>query len=607
MGVPLNSIHGDHLFALLPEIYRERDTSAETAHKDHLRGYLNAHGVLLDRLRGTLEQLYADHFPDVPEEGRVCQAWVIPYLADLVGAVIVSPFANGQREEVANAVRWNKAKGTLRAAAEIAEAVTQTEAELQEGYACLARFAVAGEPILPAAAYGEPQHPIDALAANPDQTTPWLSVNPQTAALHPGQPAATMDFRMGSRAVRAPRGSDGSRESRFGHYPGTWPPQDNAPAAPETVPVPWRQANPHGPPCFPGSYEDVSARTADMRTPDAAARNGRFHPQRLLFYLPPPAGFFPLDPLPMTLTPPPVWDAAGISPDGRLQRLVAADNSVSIVNKTGKSIWITGGAAQVSANPLPPAAIPLPAIWPPDNLSPDGKLRRTILPDNGIEIENITAESVHIAGAVSISDGRRHRFVKLIFDDKIAIGWGALELDRCAVKTLEYVEQAGKTADDRSLDARSCLFDTIAGAGGMAKLEYCTVLSSWGAAAKPLASDCIFPAGFKAASAICLRYSSVDDDALPGQKRHKTNTSSRPIFLSAKFGETGAGVLAQNCSAALLEGAEDGGEMGVFHDWRFAAQTRALKLKLSDFLPMGMQPVTIWDARLRCVPPHLKP
>ncbi len=606
MGVPLNSIHGDHLFALLPEIYRERDASAETAHKDHLRGYLNAHGVLLDRLRGTLEQLYADHFPDVPEEGRVCQAWIIPYLADLVGAVIVSPFANGQREEVANAVRWNKAKGTLRAAAEIAEAVTQTEAELQEGYARLARFAAPGEPILPAAAYGEPQHPIDALAANPDQTTPWLSVNPQSAALHPGQPAATIDFRMCSRAVRAQRGSDGSRESRFGHFPGTWPPQDNAPAAPETVPVPWRQANPHGPPCFPGSYEDVSARTADMRTPDAAARNGRYHPLRLLLHLPPPSGFFPFDPLPITLTPPPVWDVDGISPDGRLQRIVAADNSVTIVNITGKSIWIDGGAAQVSANPLPPAPVPLPAVWDADGLSPDGKLRRSILPDNTVEIENITAESIHIAGPVSISDGGRHRFVKLIFADKIAIGWGALELDRCAVKTLEYVEQAGKTADDRSVNARSCLFDTIAGAGGMAKLEYCTVLSSWSAAAKALASDCVFPADFAASSAICLRYSGVAAATLANLQQTATNTSSRPIFLSAKFGETGAGVLAQNCSAALLEGAEDGGEMGVFHDWRFAAQTRALKLKLSDFLPMGMQPVTVWDARLRCVPPHLK-
>ena len=244
MGAQPSSIHGENLFALLPEVYRERDTAAQTAHREHLRGYLNAHGVLLDRLRATLEQLYADHFPDVPEAGRVCQAWVVPYLADLAGATIVSPFTNGQREEVANAVRWNKAKGTLRAAAEIAEAVTQTEAELQEGYARLARFAVGGEPILPATAYGEAQHPIDTLAANPDQTVSWLSINPQLAALHPGQPAATVDFRMASRSVLALPGSDGSRQSRFGHYPGTWPPQDNAPAIAETAPVAWRQANP---------------------------------------------------------------------------------------------------------------------------------------------------------------------------------------------------------------------------------------------------------------------------------------------------------------------------------------------------------------------------
>jgi hypothetical protein len=607
MGVPLSSIHGDHLFALLPEVYRERDASVEAPQKDHLRLYLNAHGVLLDRLRGTLEQLYADHFPDVPPEGRVCQAWVIPYLADLVGAVIVSPFANGQRDEVANAVRWNKAKGTMGAAAEIAEAVTQTEAELQEGFARLARFAAPGEPILPAAAFGEPQHPVDVIAANPDQTASWLSVNPQTAARHPGQPAVTIDFRLCSRAVRAQRGSDGSHESRFGHYPGTWPPQDNAPAIPGTAAVAWRQANPHGSPCFPGSYEDVSLRTADMRTPDAAARAGRFHPKRLLFHLPPPAGFFPLDPLPMAMPGPAEWDAAGMSPNGKLQRRVAADSSVTIANLTGKSIRLTGDLTLVAENPLPPEAVPLPTVWDGDNLSADKKLRRAVLPDGGVEIENITAESLHISGEIKIDDGKRHRFVKIIFTGKIAVGWGMADLDRCAVKTLEYVEQTGKTASDRRVEARSCLLDTVSGAGGSAVLEYCTVLSSWSSAAKALASDCIFPADFAAASAICLRYSSVAAAALSNLQQQKTNNSSRPVFLSAKFGETGAGVLAQNCSAALLEGAEDGGEMGVFHDWRFAAQTRALTLKLTDFLPMGMQPVAIWDERLRCVPPHLKP
>src|SRR5258705_13294665 len=117
------STHGKHLFDLLPEIYRQRDRAQQSGRTDHLRSYLDSHGVILDRVRCTLEQLYADHFPDVPEQGRVCQAWIIPYLADLVGASPVSPFAEGQRDEVANAIRWSKRKGTLVAVEEIIETI----------------------------------------------------------------------------------------------------------------------------------------------------------------------------------------------------------------------------------------------------------------------------------------------------------------------------------------------------------------------------------------------------------------------------------------------------------------------------------------------------
>ena len=73
-------------------------------------------------------------FPISPRRAASAQSWIIPYLADLVGAAPVSPFADGQRDEVANAIRWSKRKGTLVAVEEIIETIALSEAELQEGW-----------------------------------------------------------------------------------------------------------------------------------------------------------------------------------------------------------------------------------------------------------------------------------------------------------------------------------------------------------------------------------------------------------------------------------------------------------------------------------------
>ena len=57
---------------------------------------------------------------------------------------------------------------------------------------------------------------------------------------------------------------------------------------------------------------------------------------------------------------------------------------------------------------------------------------------------------------------------------------------------------------------------------------------------------------------------------------------------------------------SLRFGAEDGGELGAFHAFRYAAQIESLKLKLQDVLPVGITPVIIRDPSLGCRPPKLK-
>jgi len=245
------SIIGRQLYdSFLPRLYRVEDDG-------DLARILDSAGVLLDLVRATLDQRLADCFPDTPFAGRVCQDWILPYLGRLFDARLLSPFPEGRRAEVANAVAWRQRKGTRPCIELIAEAVGQHEVEVGEGWQRMARTPRVAFPLLPESAFGE------TLTHNP--------ASPIDMARHPGLPVVTPDFRLPSRAVLTVSGHPAARVRRNG-----------------TI---WRQANPNGAPCFPDSHEDTSPRTPDFRTP--TWREGYHHPRRVQVYYPPPVGFFP--------------------------------------------------------------------------------------------------------------------------------------------------------------------------------------------------------------------------------------------------------------------------------------------------------------------------
>jgi len=532
----------EQLYDLLPSIYRERDHQTDPV-DPHLRRYLDSHGVLLDRVRGTLEQLYADHFPDLPAGGPACQDWIIPYLAELVGANPVSPFPNAQRQEVANQVRWTKRKGTLTAVEEIVEAVTQAEGELQEGWTRVARTPSIGAPLLSARIFGEPdRHPVDVIYQDGPADHPLTSVNPQTAARHPGLSVATIDLRRPSRAVRGEPGAPGVKESRFDGLRYIWPRDEDAAAYRPSVLVAWRQRFRHGVPCFLGSYEDLSPRTADLRTPDEAGRVGRYHHKRLIVYLPPPYGLCPPDPETVTL--PGDWAANPIATDGSLEFGIDAE---------GRQI-----------------------------------------------LRNITAGSVVIEDDIVIDTEGIVRIERLRIDGTVTVRGGRLEVYRSAIRTVDIQPEAGATVE---IDARDSLFGSIIGRACKVLLEYCTVLDSFQADAELWASEAILPDDLTVAALRCARYSRLPREFPTTRQNSTRNSHAKPLYLETEFCEPGCGVLRTDCDPTLLRGAEDGGEMGAYHAWRHHALREALMRKLNDFMPIGIDPVIVWDERLLCAPP----
>ncbi len=486
---------GKQLYGILPEVYRTRD-SAEAGGEGDLARYLDTCGELLDRIRATLDQRLADSFPDNPPEGLSCQSWLIPYFAQLLDVRLVSPDEKGRRDEVANAVAWRQRKGTLTAIEQIAEAVGQMEVEIQEGWRLTAVTPRIGMPRLPAGALGE-----EPLFDDFRQHALW-------AARHPDLPTSTVDFRYPARAmeVAVPAGEFPSNPAaKLTTFAGT--------------PVWWRQVNPHGAPCFPGSFDDVSRRTVDLRTPDW--RQGHIHPKRVILHAPPPLGFFE------------------------------------------------------------------PGLFP-----------------------------VH-SGDMLLDEKKEHLLEDIVIDGTLTVSAGTVKMRRCAVRALEVTLPAGDI-DEPVVDARECLFDKVA-VPGLARFEYCTILGKC-ECGRIQASDCLFAGQLNLNSGLlkhphCIRFSRIPPGVLATALLTHRNTTGRPVFYAfefdeggavvrrtARFGEPGCGVLHPATPEAVRFGAEDGGEMGAHHGWRYSLLMAAVLDKLKEFLPVGMEAVIVPDLRLHRAP-----
>mgnify|MGYP001103409534 CR=1 FL=1 len=506
---------GKRLYELLPAVYRERDNSSRSEgrgddrYDGDLGRYLAGFGVLLDRTYRTLEQRFADAFPDTPEEGRPPQDWVLPYLAQLLDARLVSPHAAGRRAEIANAVAWRQRKGTVAVIEDVAEKVGQLEVEVQEGWRRVARTARIGFPLLSAHSLGYAHDP------DPD--------NPSQAAKHPGLPTATVDLRCPSTALEAEPGSPGARTTRF-----------------EGVSQTWRQGSYHGVPCYPGSFDDVSPRTVDLRSPDW--RVGHHHPRRVLLYTPPPAGFFP--PSAVTIQ----WSNRHDHPE--LFEEFVSDDGVRVFRNRSHG----------SADFVP----------------------------------------LKIRGVIELNEAQTFRFEGLHLDNHLEVDNGRVEAVDCALRSLHIHTIDTETP---TLTAQGCLFKSLQNARGLSRMVFCTVLQQTLSEVIE-ASDCVFlgrvrrhheplvpPLG-------CLRYSRIEPWQPVDSLATFSLTRKQPVFFSLKFGQRGCGVLHPAAPEALRFGAEDGGELGAYHDWFYTLQEAAVLEKLKDFLPLGMEAVLIPDAHL---------
>ena len=277
MANPLLSRAGLLLYRQLPEEYRYRDTDPGPGELGDLEAYLHGHGALLDLMRNTLEQLYADGFAEPVDAGgptpvtRQIQPWLLPYLAELVGADLKAPDPEARTRELARSVGWYKAKGTVGAIDSIADVVANAEAYIVEGWQ---RTLIT------------PRQALTPFTMDPADVGDGDPMGP------PAMPLGTVDIRRFNRAVLDPAGGNSlmtlclpRRDARGGPLPI----RDALGLC--ISPLFWRQSARTGAPCFPGAFDDSALRTPDLRDSARAADVGP-NPRRILAYVQPPYGFF---------------------------------------------------------------------------------------------------------------------------------------------------------------------------------------------------------------------------------------------------------------------------------------------------------------------------
>jgi hypothetical protein len=417
MSYPFESRLGEQLYRLLPEVYRQkpesyRQTPGKLAgqargesRNDDLAKYLDAHGHLLDLIHATLKQQLRDIFPESSQD------WLLPYFAELLAANIVSPDAKGKHAEIAHAISWRQRKGTLRCAEEIAEAVGEVEVEIQEGWQRVAMTPRIGTVLMPSSARDSTLHLDMTLTAE--------------AILHPDLPAVMVDMRRISRAVAASAANPAARVARFGGVKQTW-----------------RQADHHGVPCFAGSFDDVSRRTVDMRTPTSI--RGHFHHKRLLAYTPPPVGFFSLGPLHLE------WSKRNDEAYEHIIEEKMENGVVTIRNLSSRIIEITNDVT------LGPGG-----VYKIEGLRFTASL--TVGAGGRLELHRVEAGRMEVSSAST--DEPVLTAVDCLFQT-LSVGNGYAVLDNCTILGDAFFSV---------INAKNCIFMDIIGSAISGQLSYCRI------------------------------------------------------------------------------------------------------------------------------------
>lgn len=569
MSHPLyKSKNGAILVAELPNVMRLYDTrDPENGKLGDLEAFLYGFGHMLDRYEATLEQFYADGFleeVDVSGDPTAIQGWLLPYVAELFGVDLLAPDPESRRRELASGIWIAKRRATKTAIDQAAESMVDAPVVVVDGSRRIVRTPTLASGIMSHREITSLWHPKDANILQQElplenPTTHVTGFDAKRPKRHDGLPIGTPDTK---RHMRARAGGLNRPDSDVRPVDGSG--EADALSA-------FFVTDRRGVPCFPDSYEDRSLRTPDMRAPRIGRPRFTYlkKPDALTLFVRPPTGFF----------------HSGI---------VRRNRNVTI--RQGDYVR-------------------------PQNVSSD-------VPKENVYFDSFGA-TANLRGNNDSSD-RRHIIKGLKFSGTLLINNNTqVYLEDCAIRKICFTDNY----DSRGFHARNCIFDEFvsdnvapASEEPLVVLEYVTVMAA-GRFNMLHASDCLFGGTLEVNGdgsedmAGCIRYSRVPS-AFDRTHIHMYQSSFGPANFQPwpclpveneeedaeevmqlgerlpLIGEPGWGVLSDVNPPEVRNGAEDGGEVGAYHDSFHLARLDAAIKKAGQYTPAGRQVFGHYDTRL---------
>jgi hypothetical protein len=196
-----------------------------------------------------------------------------------------------------------------------------------------------------------------------------------------------------------------------------------------------------------------------------------------------------------------------------------------------------------------------------------------------------------------------------------------VEVDHCITGGLRLPEDGVVSIADSIVDATSRCGVAIAGpdghrAGGTLRIENSTLVGKVHVVEMELASNAIFFARLAvhdswAAPLICarrqsgcIRFSFVPLNAQTPRRyqchprEEEDGARVTPQFTSLRYGEPGYAQLSARCAPEIFRGADDGSEMGAFHELFAPQRITNLNVRLDEYLRFGLEAGIIFEPRL---------
>jgi hypothetical protein len=168
-------------------------------------------------------------------------------------------------------------------------------------------------------------------------------------------------------------------------------------------------------------------------------------------------------------------------------------------------------------------------------------------------------------------------------------GLATVALTNCIVDATDSANLAYAAADNT-------------GGGAALTLNGCTVVGMVHATLLTLVTDSIIWAAMSTAGVSglvadrkqqgCVRFSFLPFDAVtppPYQCIAEAIAQPTPYFISMRYGQPGYLKLMAGTQASIRRGADDGGEMGVYHFLLAPQRERDLQIRLQEYTPVGLE------------------